>query len=231
MKCQVPCLRPGQIGEPLVEALLNQIHSAGNLRGLPCQNSATGTIKTLEELIVAIGIEAPILFYRNVPLQQVVFAEQEYRFDGMSRVDCLVARGSAGLAIEVKLGISRMAPGEFRRRFLRPCAGRSTQRARIKGNMIAVLDGCFSTAGFADLSLTAAPNVGQPLTLVQSWVLLIRHKVAKAWAENPPKFRRDCWILQFEDLVRAVGGQKEFDRVVSVIVGDQFAAAWDVLRK
>jgi hypothetical protein len=128
----------------------------------------------------------------------------------------------------VKLGISRMAPGEFGRRFLRPCAVSKHVPHRVKGNMIAVLDGCFSAAGVADLSLTAVPNVGQPLTLVRSWVLLIRRKIAKAWAKNPPKFRRDCWILQFEDLARAVGGQKEFDRVVSVIVGDQFAAAWDV---
>ena len=119
------CLRPEHIGEPLVEALLKEIHGSGKLAGLRCRKSGTETTKTLEELIVAIGSEAPILFFKNVPLRGIVLPDGEYQFDGLSQVDCLAARGSGGLAIEVKLGHSRMTRGEFTRRFLKPCAGRA----------------------------------------------------------------------------------------------------------
>ena len=122
------CLRLEHVGEPLIVALLTQIQKIGKLRELRCGKPATEMTTTLEKLIVAISGEAPISFYRDVPLQPLKFAGGEHRFDGMSRVDCLAARGSAGLAIEVKLGTARMACGEFGRRFLRQCS-RSAQRA------------------------------------------------------------------------------------------------------
>jgi len=222
-------LRPEHVGEPMVAALLRQIYSKNKLDQLRCGQSGRAQDQTLQGVIdstCSTNCGAPISFHENAPLCPLEHDGRAYSFDALSQVDCLVVRGSAGLAIEVKLGTSRMASREFRRRFLQPCTFSRHVPPRIRGKMIAVLDGRFREEGFGDAPLCAAPAGRQPVTLARSWVLLIRREVADAWAANPPLFRRDCWILLFEDLVPAAGGQDEFDKIVSSLVGDRFAEPW-----
>jgi hypothetical protein len=160
-----------------------------------------------------------------VDLAPLSVGETKAGFDKLSQIDCLVEDGQRGIALEIKLGLTRMRGADFEDRFFDDCVWSRHVTPQIKGNMIAILDGRFSQREFAESQLSARID-NRPVHLSREWLLLLRNEVWLKWAKRCPSFNRPCYVLLFEDFVPSVGGPEEFDRIVRELIGNELAVAW-----
>ena len=200
----------------------------GRLNELPSYSPTDRSPMSLFDVLCNSRIKKP-LFCANVSLDPLIYNGESYTFDGLSRIDCLIYESNNGIAMEIKLGITRMTPAEFGKRFLKSSECSAHVPPRIKGNMISVLDGRFSREEFAHCPLTTQINRCQKISVAADWLLLVRKSVWERWAKQPPQFRKHCRVLVFEDFVTAVGGTQIFDDIVQQLVGGEFALAWNLV--
>lgn len=222
-------LKPEHFGEPLVAALLQRIVNEAKLQEVPCYSAVDRLETTLATALTRLNFGNALQVGCNAGLSPICIDGNSYPFDGFSQIDCLLTDSEKAVAIEVKLGTTRMAGAEFRNRFLTPCKWSKHIPPRITGNMIAILDGRFENSELSKFALSTAVASGLPLPVLQSWILLLRTEVWNKWASNPPRFNRPCSVLLFEDLVPAVGGAKEFDAIITKLVGGDFANSWGLV--
>ncbi len=151
----------------------------------------------------------------------------ELLFDGAHGVDVLCrGPGSLGLALEAKLGLDRMARGEFRKRFLAPVSLTTHSSRRFKGSMVAILNYRALQTGELLPLRTGAPN---SLDLVPDWFLVIRREVwNERWKKGKacPPLAPNAHVTIFEDIVQRHGDAKSFDALVHRLVGNDFFEAW-----
>ena len=222
-------LRPEHLGEPLISAILQSLADNSRLSAVPCYSPSNGQSETFAEFLARKGVTLPVKLYDNVGLAPVEHAGTSVLFDGLSRVDCLITDDARGIAIEVKLGKSRMAAGEFSNRFFTSCDWSNHVPPRIKENMIAILDGRFTQLDLVNTTLVAEVSDSISCQIDPEWIILIRREVWNKWRSSPPQFNRPCRTIVFEELVPAVGGSVEFNCIVADLVGDEFAQAWDLV--
>jgi hypothetical protein len=177
------------------------------------------------EVLKQLRFRSRLRFHDNVPLAPIVCSQTTVNFDGLSRIDCVVEDTKQAAAIEVKLGTTRMGSSEFGSRFFSKCQWSDHVPARVKGNMIAVLDGRFIQPELGQAPLKVELE-GRSLAVLQTWFLVLRRDVWRKWEKSTPTFQRPCYVLLFEDFVPAVGGATEFDEIVRLLVGSEFAGPW-----
>ena len=224
-------LRPEHIGEPLISALFIRLKEIGRVGHLVCRNLRNGDEVSFTQVLSINNLGLDFSSHDNVSLVPIQREEDpsSYAFDGMSQVDCAIACERV-FPIEVKLGTTRMAAGEFGRRFLAPCCFTKHVPPRVCGNMIAVLDGRFEDQTISEVPLRVELDEGNQVLLTLDWGLVVRREVFDHWARNSsPVMNRTCWIILFEDFVQAVGGADAFDSVVKDLVGYEFADAWGMI--
>ena len=219
-------LRPEHFGEPMVCAVLQRIAESGRLDQVRCHSPNSRSSVSFAEAINTLGFQQPLRFHDNVPLAPILCDECTVAFDGLSRIDCILEDGKQAVALEVKLGTKLMAATKFAERFFSACDWSNHVPARVKGNMIAVLDGRFVQPQLASEPLVVELAGGDTLPVIQAWFLLLRQEVWKKWEKNTPTFQRPCQILLLEELVPAVGGPTGFDEIVRQLVGSEFAVSW-----
>jgi hypothetical protein len=164
-----------------------------------------------------------------VQLESIEINHEKLLFDGAHGVDVL-SRGSEslGLALEAKLGLDRMARGEFTKRFLPPVSLTTHSSRRFKGSMVAILNYRALQTGERLPLRTAAPSAAE---LVPDWFLVIRREVwDERWKEGKtcPPLAQHAHVTIFEDIVQKHGdGDPEaFDDLVRCLVGNGFFEAW-----
>ena len=164
----------------------------------------------------------PISFQQEVPLEKFTGKA----FDGMGKVD-IVAQLSTdeAIAIEVKLGTTRMDRGRIRgwlgKNPKQECTHEGT---RWRGNMIRFLD------RWKGLTVRYDKN---SLCLQDKWILVIRRSVYNRWYRNqilPPNgelISEQCVPIAFEYLVDNVG-RVAFNRIARNLIPDDPYHKWDL---
>jgi hypothetical protein len=172
-------------------------------------------------------IGPPLTFSANVPLASVVINSEDLLFDGAHGIDVLSSGPDArGLAMEAKLGLDRMASGEFRRRFLAHVSLPTHTRRRIKGSMVAILNYRSLHGGEALPLRTVAPS---GVEVVPAWFLVIRRAVWTKWTGpnwRLPPLAPGVHVAIFEDIVEKHGDARSFDALVHRLVGSDFYRSW-----
>jgi hypothetical protein len=147
------------------------------------------------------------------------------QFDGAHAVD-LFCRGEngRGLAFEAKLGLDRLSSADFNRRFLAGVSVTGHTPARVKGNMVSILN--YRAIGALEpLDLrTTAPKA----ELADPWAMVTREAVCQRWLLQQPRLSETAHWFSFDRIAADFGGAVEFDDLVKQIVGDGFFGAWRI---
>lgn len=206
------------VGEAVLKSLFEGLDAAEKL-SVSCRVHQDCT---MDEVLRAAGVSTPWSFKINVPLAAIPFAGTETGFDGAHRVDVLCHdQVGHGVAVEAKLGLDRMSPAEFERRFLTPVEVSTHRDPRFKGSMTGILN--FRAVDGEALELH---TVDPPALLAAPWILVLRERVwSGKWGEQAPHLNNGH-VVVFEDLVKAHGGASSFDELVLRVVGHGFADAW-----
>ncbi len=146
-------------------------------------------------------------------------------FDGTHRIDVAV-RGSAVsscLAVELKLGLSRMTATAFNKRFLEGTSP-SHFAKRVKGSMVSVLERLSEESG--DCPIYAELD-GYQCSVEKNWVLVVRAKVAEQWSrKGKPELSDCCSLVVFEHIVEVYGGSARFNQAVSNLLDGDYYDEW-----
>ena len=213
------------VGEVVLAGLLRQLAQRKEL-DVPCVLHEKCQFSTVLDMS---KIDTPLTFSPNVPLASVVVNHEELLFDGAHCIDVLSSGTNArGLAIEAKLGVDRMAPGEFRRRFLTPVSLTSHTRPRIKGSMVAILNYRALHGGEALPLRTMRPI---SIEMALPWFLVIRRHVWANWSRPKgqlPPLASNAHVAIFEDIVQKHGDSRSFDNLVKRLVGTDYYRSWDL---
>jgi hypothetical protein len=207
------------VGELLIEAMLRLLKERRKLDQLRCARTDTKFTKDL-------GTGAPT-FLPEKALLRVRTKETTYSCDGAQAVDILCTCNNHAVAIEAKLGDTRMTRDAFKKRFCDPCEVQERHPSLLKGSMVAVLDGDLP---FRRPQVFATTGEGTwPLS--ENWWLVIREHIWKdSW--DKPKGRplpvRHARILVFDERVRLYGTRAEFNQLVREVAADDYSAAWNL---
>lgn len=150
----------------------------------------------------------------------------DFRFDGAHRIDvALASRGDPDcLAIESKLGESRMGAKTFDSRFLKQC-GTSHGGTRITGSMVSILDGNLPNES-AGKDIKAAYE-DLEFRLRKRWVLVVRQSVLNSWLNSAiPRLSERCVIISFEEIAGMFGGGDQFNNLVKEIIEADYYQLW-----
>lgn len=202
------------VGELLVTRMLTALAQRGELDRVVC--ASTGV-----SLAADLG-EAPSEFIADRARLRVSGGGELYACDGAQTVDVLAAAGDTAVALELKLGVTRMTYSAFRSRFCAPCGISGHKDLRLKGSMVAVLDRLLPFEAEHILVVDGA----RTWHLSKHWWLVVREQVWRSWAGRPPV--ESARFLILDHLARQFGGQVEFDRLVAEIVADNHATRWQI---
>ncbi len=118
-----------------------------------------------------------------------------YIFDGASRVDVVLwIRPNLAVALELKLGATRLTKTRIEDEFLQDCRTSHSDQ-RIAGNMMAILDRRFGNVASANGLSVELENDVVPLS--RDWFVITRQSVLDRWVgADRPVFRRTRPVLQ-----------------------------------
>jgi hypothetical protein len=147
------------------------------------------------------------------------------RFDGAHRLDIGLFDLSARrcIAVEAKLGLTRMSAREFTRRFLNGC-GTSHEGRRIKGSVISILERKLPGAEYEPIEVV---RDGKTYVLDSPWTLIVRDEILEAWSrsERPPLSEK-CRILSLQRIVESFGDKESFNNLVTDLVKGDYYEQW-----
>jgi len=202
------------LGEPLVAAMLRALASRQQLERVVC---AASRVSLAEDLPAG-----ELAFIPDKALLRVHSAQGIYACDGSQTVDVLAAAGERAVALELKLGLTRMTFRAFRDRFCDPCCISAHEHPSLNGSMVAVLDRLLPF----DEDRIEAFDGDISWTLTSHWWLVVRRQVWQGWRNKIPV--ESARILDFDSLASIYGRQDDFDRLVRETVGADFAQRWDI---
>jgi hypothetical protein len=217
------CLRPEHFGERLVHRLLETMVREGRLNEIRCHRRGEDTPISLSELLTKLGVEGTLNVQHDVPLAPLITEISTFRLDGAQKLDGLISNGAKGIAIEVKLGRKGLTAKSMLRH-LKDCCASTHKDRRIKGNIIALLDGRF--AGLPQPPIPFKSEGG--VTLASQWLLVVRESVYESWRRTGWPQMRHAHVIIFEDLAQLIGGARQFDDMVKELIGGDFAEAWEI---
>lgn len=207
------------IGEDLIAEIFVTLAQRGDLSSVSC--AFTG--RTLAADVEEYALSHPLRFCANDALPQIRANNQVYTCDGEQTVDVLCLGGAHAIAVEAKLGETRMSSGEFKKRFCLPCEPSRHSNLRLRGSMVAVLDRSLYFDGPYQL---VAQIDDREWTVASAWWLVVRQSVLGRWVKRPEFLSPSARIVAFDTLVRQYGSQQEFDQLVVRVVGTDFARRW-----
>ncbi len=214
--CHTMTIALSHLGEPLIAEMLSSLSERSLLGQVRC--AATGV--TLAEDLG--GERATFL-----PDQALLRLEAEglaIACDGAQTVDILCIGQDRAVAMEAKLGDTRLSKVAFRNRFCGLCGVSGHRQPRLTGSMTAVLDGLLPFA-----ASRIAFTQDQAWELPEHWWLVVRERIWINWRQSSPvRFAR---ILPFDRLAQLYGNQVDFDQLVQRVVGNEFSAHWDLSRQ
>jgi hypothetical protein len=201
------------VGEAVITELLSRLSAKGRLDRVCCNATGASLVSDLDPTWPRFLADAAQL---RISSDEVTYS----CCDGAQTVDVLCVGQQRAVAIEAKLGLTRMSPSEFPKRFCHPCGVSGHADPRLTGSMIAVLDRLLP---FTNGRVVATVN-DQSWPLAPNWWLVLRAPVWRGWAARlPVRFAR---ILVFDELVALYRGRGEFDDLVRHVVGTDFASRW-----
>jgi len=207
-------LQLSHIGEPLVAAMLSMLCRRGKAQSIRCAVTGRHLLDDLDA--------RELEFHADRAKLQVVHDGQRFDCDGAQKVDVLAAGADKAIAIELKLGVTRLSTSEFSARFSQPCTMSKHSRPKINGSMIAVLE---RSTPF-EMSKIFARIEDRQWTVAEAWWLVVRKRVFDRWEGDWPV--RTARIALFESLAEAYGDQSDFDDLVHSIVGTGFFSRWEI---
>lgn len=211
-------IKLSHIGEPLVAQLLESLNKRGALDRVRC--ARTG--RSLSDDIQAAELEPPVSF-RAVDATLVIHAADiSYDCDGEQKVDVLCTGGQRAIAIEVKLGESRMGRALFLKRFGLQCEQSKHAKSSLRGSMVAVLERSFQF----EASRVVAKVNSEGWEVATLWWLVVRRRILDTWLKSGIPVTDNARLLVFESLADTYGTKQDFDKLVSDTVGSSFADAW-----
>jgi hypothetical protein len=200
-------LSPHQIGEPLLEALFDELGMA-KLEKLPVFDPKDGFERQLATVLPT-G-EGPL--ERFAPLVRLDPSEGRL-FDGMHDLDFAFEFKGSLVACELKLGETRLEPPAFAKRFVSDTETKKNQprinKGKIAGSMVALLDwngrspSKDSSQPFIRLQVGGKPVRGP-------WLLVVLENVLKEWKGHSKLLEKLqlvqlAGILTLESVARAAG--------------------------
>jgi hypothetical protein len=207
------------VGEDLIAEMFSSLSERRELASLAC--AFTG--RTLADDVRDCAITQPLMFCADAALPKVDASGQVYMCDGEQTVDVLYVGGKDALAIEAKLGETRMGTAEFKRRFCLPCEISRHSDSRLRGSMIAVLDRSLPFSG--PYRINAQIDDAQ-WTVAVAWWLVVRQSVLDRWGKRPDFLGSSAHVLALDTLARQYGSRQQFDQMVVRVVGSDFARGW-----
>lgn len=208
------------MGEDLIAEMLNSLAQRQQLSRVACAISA----RSLADDIRDSGIGESVVFRADDALLVVRNGACEYACDGEQKVDVLCAGTASAIAFEAKLGETRMASSDFRKRFCGQCKT-SHSESRLSGSMVAVLDRKFPFDGTYDL-IAKVDDV--QWRLVRPWWLVVRQSVVDKWRKAKDIPVASARILVFDALAQTYGSRQQFEQLVQRVVGSAFAGRWRI---
>lgn len=148
-----------------------------------------------------------------------------YIFDGASRVDVVLwIRPTLAVAIELKLGATRLTKTRIDDEFLHDC-GTSHNESRIAGNMMAILDRRFGCIAPADGLSVEIGDARVPLS--RDWFIVTRQSVLDKWVGDArPNFSPNTSCVTIGTLVTAFGGKPRFNDLVRELLAIDYFDEW-----
>lgn len=146
-------------------------------------------------------------------------------FDGAHGIDVAILDHNTRKCypLELKFGKSRLAKGEFERRFLRGCRV-TNNGGRIAGSMISILEQKFSKeCGNFPLEVE---HEGDPYTVSDKWTLICLKIIFDGWEKRGEPELKKCNQVFLEDLVQEFGGKKRFNALVKTILKGDYYSEW-----
>jgi len=212
------------VGEVLTAEILSRLQARGILHQICAVSREEGEHRTsLADDFRTAGVELPAKFVADSASVIARFEGQSFSCDGAQTVDVLCAgRNDRSIAIEIKLGETRMATGDFRKRFCVSCEKSRHLDSRLRGSMVAVLDRALPFPGEAELD---AQFEHRTWSIGKEWWLVVRRRVWRSWRSSPVRNGR---VAIFEDLAKIYGSPQDFDELVAEVVGSDFANRWAV---
>ncbi len=207
------------IGEDLIAEMLRSIAQRKQLDRIIC----AATNRTFAQDVEEFDLGEQLTFSAEDASLIVDTGSQKYSCDGEQKVDVLCLGKGSAIAFESKLGNTRMAAPEFRKRFCTMCAISKHSGSRLSGSMIAVLERSMPFEG--ECRLFAKTNETS-LLLRKPWWLVVRQSVFQTWnirSDIPVKSVR---ILLFDQLAQLFGSRQQFDGTVTRLIGSDFSRRW-----
>lgn len=150
----------------------------------------------------------------------------KYGFDGTHRIDVAVLLPSSQkcIAIEVKLGKDRLSAYTFNKRFLCDCEIGLHRDVRIRGSMIAILEGklpipCNGKYVFVE-------HQGIKFNLYNKWILVVLQQIKDNWDRHVKPSLENCVTITFESIVKSYGEPKHFNELVRELVNFDYYKEW-----
>lgn len=208
------------IGEDVIAEILNSLAKRQELSRVVCAISARSFADDIQES----GLGESVVFRADDALLVVRNGEREYACDGEQKVDVLCAGAASAIALEAKLGETRVGSSEFRKRFCGQCRT-SHFESRLSGSMVAVLERNLPFDGPSDL----IANIGDDKwVLARPWWLVVRQSVVEKRRKTKDVPVTSARILVFDSLAQVYGSRQQFDQLVQRVVGSDFAGRWRI---
>lgn len=156
-------LKLHHIGESLVSAILQDLADKGKLRNIG-------------EALASSGLSGPLKFTPDKAYLLLECDAEQYRCDGAQKADILcTGSGDKAVALELKLGFTRMSATAFEDRFLKPISRSGHADQRIKGSLAALLDRRIEGKP-EDIKIQASIGI-QRWEVAEPWWLVVRRSV------------------------------------------------------
>ena len=209
------------IGEDLIAEMLDSLAHRQELSQVKC--AITG--RSLADDIREGSLGDSITFRADDASLVVCNNGLAFACDGEQTADVLCTGAERAIAIEAKLGETRMGASDFRKRFCVRCEKSKHSDSRLSGSMVAVLERSLPFEGTSEL---VAHVDGGQWTLAEPWWLVVRQVVLNRWRRSNDLPVASARFLVFDELaeVYASGSHQKFDQLVKRVVGSDFARRW-----
>jgi hypothetical protein len=209
------------IGEDLIAEMLRSIDQRKQLDRIVC----AATNRTLAQDVEEFDLGDQLTFSAEDASLVVDTGDRKYSCDGEQKVDVLCRGNGSAIAFESKLGNTRMAVSEFRKRFRTTCAISKHSDSRLSGSMIAVLERSMPFEG--ECRLFAKTNETS-LLVRKPWWLVVRQSVFQTWNIRNDIPVKSARILLFDELAQLFGSRQHFDGMVNRLIGSDFSRRWQL---
>lgn len=190
-----------------------------------------------EPLVQAMAKADPDLFCKHCRLTRVQGLESEVEtelklepwgkrsFDPVSKVDLGIRVGTDKVVpVEIKMGLKGLSARQVNDRLV-PWQHSSHRDFRWKGSMMAVLDRRYPAAHEESKEPLRVSFAGQPMELMENWIIIARRRVVEAWGDPGPGFKQKVQRVIFDDWVEELG-EKSFNKSVKTLMPVNFYRRW-----